>query len=212
MTEVYLGNPPQHVIDWIINHQQPAAAPSPYFTYDSNRVITGLHQGEPNIWVEGTYSDPYDDGEEKQYSGWTYGGGSDVVENYATAIGDNAFNDEDYSSGIPPSKGITGNITFQNIMSIGRAALQYCTRLTSVTIPNSVKSIGNNAFYGCTSLTSMTIPDSVTSIEDNAFMGCSDLTSVTIIATGKPDANAENVKQMMIDAGVSSDITWNMPN
>ena len=95
MSEVYLGNPPQHVIDWIINHQQPPTAPSLYFVYDSNRVITGLYQGEPNIWVEGTYSDPYDDGEEKQYSGWTYGGGSDMVENYATAIGDNAFNDEE---------------------------------------------------------------------------------------------------------------------
>lgn len=62
----------------------PPATPSPYFAYDSNRVITGLYQGSPNIY--------YDDGE---YTGWTYGG-SDVVENYATSIGDDAFNDYDY--------------------------------------------------------------------------------------------------------------------
>ena len=102
--ETYLGNPPANIVSWIRNHSQPPAEPSPYFAYDSNRVITGLHQGEPNIQAEG---------------GWTYGG-SDVVENYATAINDNAFNDGDYiMGGIPPSKGITGSITFQNITSIG---------------------------------------------------------------------------------------------
>lgn len=47
--EAYLGNPPQNVIGWIRNHSQPVATPSPYFTYDSNRVITGLYQGSPNI-------------------------------------------------------------------------------------------------------------------------------------------------------------------
>lgn len=35
----------------------PPATPSPYFTYDANRVITGLYQGSPNTYVEGTYED-----------------------------------------------------------------------------------------------------------------------------------------------------------
>ena len=39
-----------------ITTTQPAT-PSSYFTYDSNRVITGLYQGSPNIYVEGTYED-----------------------------------------------------------------------------------------------------------------------------------------------------------
>lgn len=96
----------------------PTVSPSPYFMYDSNRVITGLHQGEPNVYEEGTYTDW--SGEENQYSGWTYGGGLNLIENYATAIGDNAFNDGNYSMmNTPPSKGITGNITFQNVISIG---------------------------------------------------------------------------------------------
>lgn len=112
------------------------STPSPYFTYDSNRVITGLYQGSPNVLEEGTYYDYVND-EEKPYSGWTYGGGSNVVENYATSIGDYAFDDGLYVyNGTPPSKGITGNITFQNITSIGTCAFQGCSGLTNVTIPN----------------------------------------------------------------------------
>lgn len=64
--------------------------------------------------------------------------------------------------------------------SIGDNAFRDCTRLTSVTIGNSVTSIGNSAFGACSSLTSITIPDSVTSIGSYAFQVCSGLTSVTI--------------------------------
>ncbi len=54
------------------------------------------------------------------------------------------------------------------------------TRLTSITIPNSVTSIDNNAFSYCSGLTSITIPNSVNSIGDGAFEECSGLTSVTV--------------------------------
>jgi len=43
-----------------------------------------------------------------------------------------------------------------------------------------VTSIGNDAFYNCTRLTSVTIPDSVTSIGDSAFSACTSLTSITV--------------------------------
>ena len=48
---------------------------------------------------------------------------------------------------------IPESITFENskysVTSIGDYAFQYCSGLTSVTIPNSVTSIGIYAFYNC---------------------------------------------------------------
>jgi hypothetical protein len=69
-------------------------------------------------------------------------------------------------------------VTDCNYLQYG--AFNNCTRLTSITIPDSVTSIGSYAFYGCTGLTSITIPDSVTSVGERAFRGCTGLTSVTI--------------------------------
>ena len=75
---------------------------------------------------------------------------------------------------------VTYNGTTYSVTSIGDAAFQNCSSLTSITIPNSVTSIGNWAFCDCSSLTSVTIPNSVTSIGDWAFGSSSSLTSVTI--------------------------------
>ena len=66
------------------------------------------------------------------------------------------------------------------VTSIGKDAFLYCSGLTSITIPNSVKSIGEYAFDGCSGLTAITIPNSVTSIGKGAFSGCVSLTSITI--------------------------------
>ena len=75
---------------------------------------------------------------------------------------------------------VTDLVIPNGVTSIGFAAFEGCTSLTSVTIPNSVTSIGEWAFSGCSGLTSITIPDSVTSIRNKAFRDCSGLTSVTI--------------------------------
>ena len=73
------------------------------------------------------------------------------------------------------------SITIPNsVTSIGIGAFYDCVSLTSVTIPDGVTSIGEQAFYGCSSLTSITIPNSVTSIGEEAFFGCSSLISITI--------------------------------
>ena len=64
--------------------------------------------------------------------------------------------------------------------SIGDCAFYWCSVLTSITIPDSVKSIGDYAFYWCSVLTSITIPDSVTYIGAYAFENCDGLTSITI--------------------------------
>jgi hypothetical protein len=78
--------------------------------------------------------------------------------------------------------GLTSITIPSSVTNIGSGAFADCSGLTSVTfdIPSSVTSIGDDAFSGCSSLTSLTIPSSVTSIGENAFRGFSGLTSVTI--------------------------------
>lgn len=73
------------------------------------------------------------------------------------------------------------SITIPNsVTSIGEEAFGYCDKLISVTIGNSVTSIGNWAFNNCKSLTNVTIPNSVTSIGEKAFASCTGLTTVII--------------------------------
>ncbi len=76
--------------------------------------------------------------------------------------------------------GLTSVTIPNSVTSIGSYAFEWCSGLTSVTIPNSVTSIGSCAFMYCSGLRSVTIPNSVTSIDEQAFYGCSGLTSVHI--------------------------------
>jgi len=75
---------------------------------------------------------------------------------------------------------VTSIVLPDSVTSIGNDAFSGCFGLTSIVIPNSVTSIGKGAFFNCTSLTSMEIPDSVTSIGDRVFAGCTSLTSIVI--------------------------------
>ena len=63
---------------------------------------------------------------------------------------------------------------------ISEEAFKYCSKINSVSIPESVTKIGSAAFQDCSSLTSITIPESVTEIGSAAFKGCSSLISITI--------------------------------
>ena len=58
------------------------------------------------------------------------------------------------------------------VTNIGEHAFSNCSKLTSITIPNSVTSIGSDAFCDCRGLTSVTIGESVTSIGHDAFAYC----------------------------------------
>jgi len=90
-----------------------------------------------------------------------------------------------------------------NIKNIGTWAFQYCSALTSITLPNKLKiieyrvftectslervvcnkklkTIGFCAFQHCSALTSVTLPDKLEVIGFCAFQHCSALTSVTL--------------------------------
>jgi hypothetical protein len=80
------------------------------------------------------------------------------------------------------------------VTSIGANAFNNCTRLTSVTIGNSVTTIEGQAFRG-TALTSVVIPNSVTTIGSNAFNSAALTTvaignSVTTIGGGAFNSNS----------------------
>ena len=84
----------------------------------------------------------------------------------------NAWEVDAYSN-LPSSMLIPESVTYNennyNVTGIGGLAFYNCTKLTSLTIPNSVTSIGEYAFAYCTGLTAITIPNSVTWIGGYAF-------------------------------------------
>ena len=93
----------------------------------------------------------------------------------------------DYCSGeIVILESVEHEGTAYSVTSIGNSAFQYCTGLTSVTIPNSVESIGNAAFKGCSGLTSVTIGNGVERIWSYIFSGCSALKDVYCYAEKVP--------------------------
>lgn len=77
--------------------------------------------------------------------------------------------------------GISGSYKIKDgTLTIANEAFWGCTKLTSITIPNSVKSLGYRSFYGCNGLTSINIPDSVSSIGLMAFQDSKNLANITI--------------------------------
>ncbi len=79
---------------------------------------------------------------------------------------------------------------FNYLMS--SSAMQFCDKLTSIIIPNTVTNIGRGAFANCSGLTSIIIPESVTSIGESAFSGCSNLI-VTVSKNNPAYASEDDV-------------------
>ena len=72
------------------------------------------------------------------------------------------------------------NLNYRSKGDWGYSPFYNQTKLTSVTIGDSVTHIGYYAFSGCSSLTEIIIPKSVTVICDDAFSGCYSLSIITI--------------------------------
>ncbi len=74
---------------------------------------------------------------------------------------------------------IPSQVTYEDntyiVTHVGVEAFKDCTKLKSVTIPNSVVTISYSAFEGCTDLKNIVLPNSVTEILDGAFNGCTSL-------------------------------------
>lgn len=56
----------------------------------------------------------------------------------------------------------------------------YCTKLSIINLPNTLKKIGNSTFLGCSNLTEVKLPSSLTSIGTYAFCDCPKLSKVNI--------------------------------
>ena len=99
---------------------------------------------------------------------------------------DFTLNDDNASYSVTAALVCVGNVvipsTYNNlpVTSIGDEAFSDCSRLTGITIPDSVTYIGNSAFDNCSKLTNVVIGNGVTYIDYWAFDNCSKLTNITV--------------------------------
>ena len=63
--------------------------------------------------------------------------------------------------------------------SIGDNAFAH-SRLTTISIPESVTSIGDKAFWNCIDMTSAELPKSVVSLGRSLFLGCKKLSTISV--------------------------------
>lgn len=90
---------------------------------------------------------------------------------------DRKFNSYSGDIVIPDSVELNGKTYV--VRAVGDSAMRLCSKLTSVTIPATVKRIGWESFRR-SGISSIVIPDSVTMIGGAAFSRCSSLTTVVI--------------------------------
>ena len=143
--EIYLGNPPSHIVGWIKSHSQPASHEKTLYKYVSDTEWrTTMLSGRISLMDEMGESTGQIDNPANIVAIEI---GTGTQANPVTSIGDVAF----YKCSSLMSVTIPSSVT-----SIGDSAFFGCSGLTSVTIPNSVTSIELNAFSGCSGLTSVT--------------------------------------------------------
>lgn len=115
----------------------------------------------------------------------------------------------DYSGEVIIPETVSFNGITYTVTAIGGQSFYKCPRLTSISLPKSIKSIGNSAFFNCYNLKYLTFPESVTSIGEGAFLYCSALENViipdSVISIGKEAFEfCSKLAEVTIGSSVSS--------
>ncbi|MCT4507947.1 MAG: leucine-rich repeat protein [Tepidibacter sp.] len=97
----------------------------------------------------------------------------------------------------------------ESLEIIGFSAFEKCYDLALIEIPQSVTTLDHFAFASCKSLESVTIPNGVKSIGNNAFKSCDNLKSITISSSVESIGDyvfkyCKNLKSVIIPDGVKS--------
>ena len=115
------------------------------------------------------------------------------------------------------ARGIAGTYVIPNsVTSLSNFAFSHTSRLTGITIPDSVTSIGIAAFVN-TGLLSVTIPASVTSIGVDVFNGSESLTAIAV-DPNNPDYGSDgialfdNAKSQLLSYPEGRDGTYAIPS
>lgn len=76
------------------------------------------------------------------------------------------------------------DITFEDgVTEIQQFAISYCTNLTAINLPKSLRTLGQSCFARNTQLPSIVLPEGLTTVEKFACMGCTSLREVTFPST-----------------------------
>ena len=110
--------------------------------------------------------------------------------------GEHAFNSAKFSK----------VIIEEGVDSIGNHAFQWCSSVTSLTFPSTLKSIGEEAFKDCSGLTELTLLSNIESFGNRAFGGCS---GVVYLNCNLPDTNdgvfrESKITRLVVGNGVTS--------
>lgn len=101
-------------------------------------------------------------------------------EPYSYTISNNAVTITECDTSVSGEIIIPAELEGYPVTTLKNNAFKDCSKITKVSLPESIKKIGNSAFENCSSLESINIPDGITQIGQYTFYGCSVLDNVIL--------------------------------
>lgn len=156
--------------------------------FSGNKVIESVTISENVIWIDQLAFSGCDALEYNEYGNAKYLGSSDNP--YAFLISGAAEDIE--SVDIHESTRAIAGRAFLNytkltevsipdsVVAIAKAAFSLCTSLSELDLGKGIKYIGEQAFLGCSALTEIVLPASVISLDNYSFSGCSSVTKLEL--------------------------------